>query len=74
MFRLRDLKNGFFQIHKQGGPAFEGTPRLLFDKAVMLGIKPQELAYAVQELQKKDDDYAEFGINGTFIFTKKDKK
>lgn len=72
MFRLRDLKNGLFQIHKKNGQAFEGTPRSIFSVAIKMGIEEKELAYAVNQLQASNHDYADFGVNGRFLFTKKD--
>lgn len=74
MFRLRDLKNGLYQIHKTKGPAFEGTPRSIFTEAIKMGIVEQHLAYAVVTLDKKDHDYADFTTQGLFIATMKNKK
>lgn len=73
MFRLKNLKNGFYEIHKSGGPAFQGTPKLIFEKAIELGVHREDLTHAVNELTVKNDDYAEFGMFGRFIFTSKNK-
>lgn len=64
MFRIRDLKNGFYQVHKKNGPAFEGTPNILFKKAVELGIQEKELVYAVLRLGNENNDYADFDNDG----------
>lgn len=72
MYRLRDLKNGLFQIHSQRHrQAFEGTPRSIFATAVKMGVDQRELVTAVNELQKSGHDYADFGIQGRFLFTRK---
>lgn len=71
MFRLRDLKNGLFQIHKKNGPAYEGTPRVLFTKAVQLGLPETELSTAVNQLNVYKDDYADFSGSGKLLYTKK---
>lgn len=67
MFRLRDLKNGLYQIHKTNGPAYEGTPFSIFKEAVKLGVVQQELLIAVDFLKKNKHDYAEFNDYGRFI-------
>jgi hypothetical protein len=73
MFRLRDLKNGLYQIHSEKhGKAYEGTPKLLFLTAVQLGIRQRDLVLAVRTLQKNNDDYAEFSDSGSLLYTKKD--
>ncbi len=52
MYRLRDLKNGMYQIHKKNGPAYEGTPTSIFKTAIKMGIQPGELTYSVEAMQK----------------------
>lgn len=74
MFRLRDLKNGLFQIHKTQGGAFEGTPKLIFRTATKMGVNPQSIFTAVCQLQQNKHDYAEFNSKGLFVGTKKDSK
>ncbi len=74
MFRLRTLKNGLYQIHSKTGQAYEGTPRSVFTTAIKMGVKEQELTYAVQQLEERNDDYADFGNFGKFLYTKRDKQ
>lgn len=71
MFRIRDLKNGLYQVHKKNGPAFEGTPMSVFTQAVKMGIVEKELIAAVLMLQKNEHDYADFNEQGRLKFTKK---
>lgn len=71
MFRLRILKTGLFQIHKLNGRAFEGTPKLILDKAVKMGVQPDDLNYALEELERRHHDYADFSISGRLLWTKK---
>lgn len=67
MFRLRDLKNGLYQIHKTNGGAFEGTPLSIFTQAVKMGIVQKELLIAVDFLKRNKHDYADFNDYGRFI-------
>ena len=71
MFRLRDLKNGLFQIHKSNGPAYEGTPRSIFDAAIKMGVIEKELVHAVNQLDLRSDDYADFRSDGHLMFTRR---
>lgn len=71
MFRLRDLKNGQYQIHKSNGPAYEGTPLLIFTQAVKMGVNQKELIQAVHILTKSDHDYADFNDFGRLTKTKR---
>lgn len=71
-FRIRDLKNGLYQVHtRKGGQAYEGTPRSLFAKAIELGIKEEHLAKAVVIMSEKNHDYADFSPTGYMMATKK---
>lgn len=71
MYRLRDMKNGFFQIHQEKGQAFEGTPISVFAAAVKMGVMQKDLAQAVELLQQKNHDYADFNDYGRLTITKK---
>lgn len=73
MFRIRDLKNGLYQVHKKNGPAFEGTPNLLFKKAVEMGIQEKELVFAVLRLSNEGHDYADFDGTGRLKYLKRGK-
>jgi hypothetical protein len=61
------------QIHSPSG-AFEGTRERIMVKAVNLGVDKDDLLFALEELADTGDDYAEFGIFGKFLFTKRDRK
>ena len=74
MFRLRDLKNGVYQIHKKDGEAFEGTLKAIFRASVELGVRVPDFELAVNEMTKNGHDYAEFGIFGRFIYSATDRK
>ncbi len=73
MFRLRDLKNGLFQIHSRYNGAFEGSPDHIFRKAQHLGVRSPDLKLAVNELHKLRHDYADFGYTGRLIHTRKNR-
>lgn len=74
MFRLRDLKNGMYQIHKTKGPAYEGTPYSIFQEAVKLGVKQEDLVLATHTLKETGYDYADFNDSGKFQAVFKGKK
>lgn len=74
MFRLRDLKNGLYQIHKKDGPAFEGTPMSIFQEAVKLGVKQEDLVLAAHSLKEKNHDYADFTDSGRLKLTSVNRK
>ena len=74
MFRLRDLKNGMYQIHKENGGAFEGTPMSIFTQAVKWGVVEKELVQAVHILDKQNHDYADFNNYGRLKWTKRNGK
>lgn len=72
MFRLRDMKNGLYQIHKENEKhAYEGTPQSVFMQAVKWGVVQRELVAAVNELSNKGHDYADFNDYGRLKWTKK---
>lgn len=73
MFRLRDLKNGLYQIHKENGEAYEGTPFSIFVQAVKMGIVQKDLSVAVVMLKEKGHNYADFNMYGRLKHTKGDK-
>jgi hypothetical protein len=75
MFRLRDLKNGKYQIHSTTHhQAFEGTPKSIFATALKMGVKKTALFIAFNELHSRDHDYADFGTNGFLLRTGKDRR
>lgn len=74
MYRLRDLKNGLYQIHSsRHRPAYEGTPKSVFALAVQIGVQQDDLVYAVNFLNKNGHDYADFDDSGRFLNTKTGK-
>jgi hypothetical protein len=74
MYRLRDLKNGRYQIHVNNGPAYEGSLTSIVRECTRLGLKFDQVEVAVLELNRLDDDYAEFGVFGHFMYTVRDAK
>lgn len=74
-FRIRDLKNGLYQIHfYDGSVALEGGLEAMFRIILKKNIAWAELEEAVLEMNRNDDDYAEFGMLGTFLFSAKDSE
>jgi hypothetical protein len=71
MFRLRDLKNGFYQIHKKNGQAFEGTPTPILQAAIKMGVSQNDLIAATLQLQKDNKDYADFNEYGRLRYCKR---
>lgn len=75
MFRLRDLKNGLYQIHSSmHRDGYEGVPRSIFPAATHMGVQTNALLVAVRELQATGKDYADFNQNGQLIELGKDPK
>lgn len=72
--RLKDLKNGLYQIHSSKHGAFEGALNPIFWEAVSWGVETKELNYAVKHLAESGDDYADFGVFGSFMFSGRNKK
>jgi hypothetical protein len=70
-YRLRDLKNGLYQIHKKNGPAYEGTRWIVLTTAVKMGIREADLVQAVVALQKLNHDYADFTGYGELRYTRR---
>ena len=73
MFRLKDLKDGRFQVHAHNGAAFEGTEEAITIAAEELGMHPADVILAKEEMRKLGHDYAEFGIRGRFLYTVADR-
>lgn len=72
MFRLRDLKNGLYQIHSSSHTkAYEGTPMSVFAQAVKMGVQQRELIAAVNNLTKLGHDYADFNDYGRLVKTQR---
>lgn len=74
MYRLRDLKNGRFQLHVKNGPAYEGGLRSIAKQAAIVGLRLEEIELAVLELERTGHDYAEFGVFGRFMYTLKNER
>lgn len=73
MFRLRDLKNGMYQIHsKKSGIGYEGTPITIFKTALKLGVSSQDLTKAVNHLYVNGEHYADFDASGLLLATVKE--
>ncbi len=72
-FRLRDLKDGNYQIHSTRG-AFEGPKEMILRKTLELGIISTELEFAIGDMYRRDHNTAEFGVCGTFIYSHNDSK
>lgn len=75
MYRLRDLKNGKYQIHVKNGEAFEGTTAAILEKCVMdLGFDVNEVEDAMIDLHVGNFDYAEFGVFKRYMYCLNDEK
>lgn len=73
MFRLRDLKNGLYQIHsKKSGMGYEGTPVTIFKTALKLGVSKADLRKAVNHLFVNNEHYADFDASGLLLTTVKE--
>jgi len=68
-YRLKDLKNGVYQIHSEKKGAFEGTLQQIFNKSVEMGCASESVEKALVELNRLNHKVAEFGISGHFMYT-----
>lgn len=73
-YRIRDLKNGLYQIHASEGKAFEGTIQHIFAIGLAWGLDEEDMIAAVMEMTDNGHDYAEFGRYGRLIFTSRTLK
>lgn len=73
-YRMRDLKNGSFQIHSTNDGAFEGSIVQILAIGLQWGLHEEDMIQAVLEMEEEGTDYAEFGTMGRLIFTAKDKR
>lgn len=74
MIQLYDLGNDIWEISCEKYGTFKSSSALVFRKAINWGIPYSELEYAIESLLKNNDDYADFGINKTFLFSSKIRK
>jgi len=72
--RLRYVpKRDVFQVHTENYGAFEGSLKEIWQKMHWdLEIENKEIRYALAEMERNKHNVAEFGIFGSFLFTKKD--
>ena len=70
MYRIKDLKNGKFQIHSKMYGAFEGSKESIIRKALDWKLDFEDLFYAFSCFLQ-GDDYADFGVFGRFITSHK---
>ena len=71
MFRIK-YKNKKYQIHSSNFGAFEGNLVQITEKAIEMGIEQEELVFAYNAMRNNKDDVANFGVNGRFLFSKKE--
>lgn len=79
MYNLYRIDEDLYQIHSTfyGEKSMEGTQlAILYYCAKTLGFDPEELYFAVSQMNLHNHDSAQFGINRTFIysFNKKEKR
>lgn len=74
MFRIKYIpETKKYQIHSRNFGAFEGTLTDITWKAIEMGIEQEELTYAYKVMSENKDTVAEFGINGSFLYSHKGK-
>jgi hypothetical protein len=60
-----------FIIRSKGKVITVDTIRGLFAYSIALGLEFPDIEYAVLEMERQGHDYAEFGIWGSLIYTKR---
>lgn len=71
--RIRDLKNGKYQIHFYSGEAFEGSLQQITRLALRKALEFKSFENAIVEMEQTGNTYAEFGIFGTLLYTAQDE-
>lgn len=75
MYRIKFIPEKFlYQIHSRRDGAFEGDLKSITIKAIQMGLDQSELDQAYRTMNKNKDTVAEFGINGTFMYSHKGEK
>ena len=72
MYRIKFVLNTFnYELHSSEKGAFEGDLNSITNKAIEIGMRPDELTVAYQTMAKNKHTVAEFGMNGTFMYSHK---
>ena len=75
MFRIKYvIEKRKYEIHSSQFGAFEGTLVQVTEKALEMGISQDELTEAYEIMNDNRDTVAEFGINGSFMYSHKGKE
>jgi len=70
MYRIKFLPaKQVYQIHSKRDGAWEGDLMSISKKAVEMGLDQEELTKAYETMIRTKDLVAEFGINGTFMYS-----
>lgn len=74
MYRIKYVEEKRkYEIHSSHFGAYEGNLTQVTEKAIEMGIEQDELTYAYETMNKNRDTVAEFGINGSFLYSHKGK-
>lgn len=72
MYRIKFVPEKLvYQIHSSNYGAFEGDLVSITKKAIEMGLDQDELTTAYETMNENKDTVAEFGINGTFMYSHK---
>lgn len=70
MAKLYKKANGELEIHTYSNGAFEGPRQAMIQLCVeTLNMSPEGISDALREMDINGHDGAEFGVNGTYMFT-----
>ena len=70
MYRIKFIpRKQMYQLHSMNSGAFEGTIEAITQKALIMGIVHDELAYAYRDMARNKTTVAEFGIKGHFLYS-----
>ena len=72
--RVKNLKNGLYQIHFYTGFVYEGSLEKVSKIAFHHNIDRDEVHQAIFEMQEYGHTYAEFGIFGMLLYTAGNEK
>jgi len=70
MYRIKYIPQRMvYQIHSRKYGAFEGNLKDITKRAMIIGLDQSELTLAYEVMNKNKHTVAEFGINGTFMYS-----
>jgi hypothetical protein len=68
MYRVKNLKNGLYQLHSKKYGAFEGTRENIIGKCLQMDLDAKDIAYVFRQFDENNKDMADFGVLGGLLY------